>query len=952
MNLKKNIGWLLSGVLSITLYFSIILVDSLPPELLQIGQFGQISIKVFQLVGMLGLPLSIMLFALKSNTVETKIFSYIKNLFSASFSILIFFVAAFSIGIIAFPNENIVSTAFSSHLQIIFGFILLLLVYPFFDSFIKKHSWKIGLVLSILLIFFNQLSLLLVNYFHYSSLFIAASLILFPLSIYVVCLTADKMLFSQRNKLILFICVLLIITMLILLYRQIFLPFSMEKGLLFSISFLHQFLLTPISQFISVIVFCIFRLVKKKTTIFTEYPFVITGLITISSVHFLSLSSKLFQSVFDVQTRFIQLSFHVLLVSLFMCAINLGINYCLYNLINDFKHKKVSRSTIILTGVVNILIINYVINLFVYNFNTETAFSWYQRSFYLLFLNLILLSLFYIFCLTLLNNFWYSNFFFITISLIYAFANYQKILYRNEPITPLDLSNYAALPEIIEMVGAKLILSIVGVLLAIFLVLILLRKKLRTAKVFRIPVRIIGIILVTFSIINIANVTANFKYGNKENFIAQLLEKANFVPHPESLLYNANRNGNLLAFASLTNVQAMRQPRDYTKENIEKLEKKYSDLSVELNKNRQDRLDDETVVFILSESFSDPSNFPTVSLSPDPIPFTKQIMQETTSGKMYSMGYGGGTANIEFEALTSLSMDNFNPAMTTPYLFVVPKRDSLFSINQLFSKSIAIHPYTASTYRRDRAFELLGFDEFYHLGSKKFPIKYQEKKDNSRYISDESAFTETYEHIKNSDGNTFIQLTTMQNHMPYNDGTFKNTISVDGKLTNSSKKKVATFSQGLQYSDQALEQFINNINKLDKPVSIVFYGDHLPAIYDGDATKEKDADLKMHLTDYFIYSNKASKKLNRKIATPNMFAPLLFEQLNQKISPYYALMTDVASTLPAMELQKIFDEDGKQLSPEELTSRQRDLLKDYQLIQYDISAGKNYLSKDFFVIPK
>ena len=37
-----------------------------------------------------------------------------------------------------------------------------------------------------------------------------------------------------------------------------------------------------------------------------------------------------------------------------------------------------------------------------------------------------------------------------------------------------------------------------------------------------------------------------------------------------------------------------------------------------------------------------------------------------------------------------------------------------------------------------------------------------------------------------------------------------------------------------------------------KPITIVFYGDHLPGIYKNKMLKDG---LKLHETDYFIYSN-------------------------------------------------------------------------------------------------
>ncbi|MBY8968637.1 hypothetical protein KHP57_23395, partial [Algiphilus sp. NNCM1] len=44
---------------------------------------------------------------------------------------------------------------------------------------------------------------------------------------------------------------------------------------------------------------------------------------------------------------------------------------------------------------------------------------------------------------------------------------------------------------------------------------------------------------------------------------------------------------------------------------------------------------------------------------------------------------------------------------------------------------------------------------------------------------------------------------------------------------------------------------------IDKPITVVFYGDHLPGIY-SSASEDDNNSLALHLTDYFIWSNKAS----------------------------------------------------------------------------------------------
>ena len=64
---------------------------------------------------------------------------------------------------------------------------------------------------------------------------------------------------------------------------------------------------------------------------------------------------------------------------------------------------------------------------------------------------------------------------------------------------------------------------------------------------------------------------------------------------------------------------------------------------------------------------------------------------------------------------------------------------------------------------------------------------------------------------------------------------------------------------------------------------------------------------------------------------------MVFEQTNSKVSPYYALLTEVLKKASV---------DKKALEGEAL-----EIADDLKLIEYDMVSGKGYLSKDFFAIP-
>ena len=97
---------------------------------------------------------------------------------------------------------------------------------------------------------------------------------------------------------------------------------------------------------------------------------------------------------------------------------------------------------------------------------------------------------------------------------------------------------------------------------------------------------------------------------------------------------------------------------------------------------------------------------------------------------------------------------------------------------------------------------------------------------------------------------------------------------------------------------------IKSIDKIDKPITLVFYGNHLPGIYSNiDINK-----LEARTADYFNYSNRyvrlyGARKLSKvEYISPNDFIVLTAKQVNAKISAYYALLTKVQEELPAMKV--------------------------------------------------
>lgn len=72
--------------------------------------------------------------------------------------------------------------------------------------------------------------------------------------------------------------------------------------------------------------------------------------------------------------------------------------------------------------------------------------------------------------------------------------------------------------------------------------------------------------------------------------------------------------------------------------------------------------------------------------------------------------------------------------------------------------------------------------------------------------------------------------------------------------------KLTFYSRLLSQTDTATQSFLESLSKIDKKITVVFYGDHLPGLYPESAFKNNPES--QYQTDYFIWSNFDAPKLN------------------------------------------------------------------------------------------
>nr|WP_242585366.1 LTA synthase family protein [Enterococcus sp. DIV0242_7C1] len=562
------------------------------------------------------------------------------------------------------------------------------------------------------------------------------------------------------------------------------------------------------------------------------------------------------------------------------------------------------------------------------------AFSWHTEKFIL---GCLVLLVFLLFLISLAGSFLLGSVLYAITIAILGFADYQKMFYRTEPIYPDDLKMITEFGLLREMIGTVpfIVIVLIAAIALVFFCRAIYKSRLLSKKMQ--IVRVTGLIVTIGLLVYISD------FNNPNNLLRKQYDKtALWIPYSQKMNYY--NTGFMGGFLFNLKVEAMDEPDNYSKKTIAEITEKYNKQVTAMKDAEEEQ---PNIIFVMSESFSDPQHLAGVTANKNPLKDYYEVADKTYSGKMLSQNYGGGTANIEFEALTSFSMELFNPQMTTPYTMLVPKMDEIPSVVSLLKnqdyRATAIHPYNTSMYKRKDVYNVLGFDQFISEDT----MKYKEKLQNNPYISDQSAYKEVLDLLKDDQQPQFVHLVTMQTHMPYSDKYTNIEYSSQGQ---GNKTAIDSYMQDIAYSSAALKEFTEELKNVKRRTLVVFWGDHLPSIY-SDEIKEMNDEVMMHQTEFLMYDTQGSlskQKTHDAITSPFYFAPTLFDQSDLQMTGFYQLLSQLEEQVPAFEKSFYYTND-KWNKTLKLTQSQEELYEDYRMIQYDIVSGEQYsLKNDFF----
>lgn len=417
---------------------------------------------------------------------------------------------------------------------------------------------------------------------------------------------------------------------------------------------------------------------------------------------------------------------------------------------------------------------------------------------------------------------------------------------------------------------------------------------------------------------------------------------------------NYDRNGFLLAFAMNAQPILIDEPEKYCEETLrDLLEHMISDKYETAPGKRDEPIN---LILFVSESFYDLMHV-TYEADEDPLQHFHELRSRFPSFRMISPTFGGNTSHVEFEMLTGLS-NSFLPPSSVPYDHYV-KRE-LPSIPGILRstgyRTIAIHPYHDWFWNRNNVFPLMGFEEFVSLR------EFNGAKQRGWFVSDEALVDKIIERIEGiGESPFFVYALSMQNHGEYDDPNryASEGVEVRADLPERLMPMLKTYVTGLRDADRELSRLLRYLENRPEPILTLFCGDHLPSfgpkytLYRESGAVPSDPDA-YHMEDFFnmasvpcvMWANREDLLDQQEVPehlSPIYFPPLLLKKLGVEMPAYFRYLAEGMGSYPVVHRRFVGRRDGQLLDFTSVAGSDP-FLKGFELAQYDILFGKQYLT--------
>ena len=350
------------------------------------------------------------------------------------------------------------------------------------------------------------------------------------------------------------------------------------------------------------------------------------------------------------------------------------------------------------------------------------------------------------------------------------------------------------------------------------------------------------------------------------------------------------------------------QPRDYSEEEIKRIEKTESNLPETKEDGKRPN-----ILFLQLESFFDPTLVNYLNISEDPIPNFRKLMKEYSSGYYKVPAVGAGTANTEFETITGMSLHYFGPG-EYPYKSILKETtcESVpYVLKNLGYSTHAVHNNEANFYGRRSVFPNLGFDTF---TSEEY-MENENLQNPLGWVKDSILTDEILKCLDSTEEPDYVYTISVQGHGDYPSEPILDNpaITVSGSPTEELDCKWEYYVNQIHEMDIFVKELTTKLADYPEPVVLVMYGDHLPTM----GLKVEDLENRyLYQTEYVIWDNMGLKRKQENIAS-------------------YQIAAEV--------MNRVGIHDGTIFRYHQTRRNTKNYQVDLEVLQYDMLYGKRYV---------
>lgn len=419
------------------------------------------------------------------------------------------------------------------------------------------------------------------------------------------------------------------------------------------------------------------------------------------------------------------------------------------------------------------------------------------------------------------------------------------------------------------------------------------------------------------------------KMLHNEDFVQKKLRLYDKLFTPTTIQF---KNGTVTAFLMELQYMSVEKPSGYNEKDAREALASYETAGTPANT--------PNIIVVMNEAFSDPAVLGEFTTNEDYMPFVHSLLrgaEDTVSGLLNVSVKGGNTANTEFEYLTGNSMA-FLPYGSIPYQqYIKNETPSMASWLSGFGyRTVAMHPYRAAGWDRNKVYPLMGFDEMY------FQEFYKDSGVIRKYVSDEADYEKIIQIYEQKEPGEplFLFNVTMQNHSSYNDWADYDNFSPDITVNGSDSEVLSAYLSLMKLSDQATERLVDYFAKEEEDTVIVFFGDHQPTDSvvnpvlklngTSSSSLSTEEEALRYQVPFFIWANYDIDEESGLNISANYLASRTLDAAGLPKPGYFSFLSELEKQAPVVSANHVSLSDGTFSSADD----QDELLREYKTFQY------------------